>query len=84
MKLGEIKMKITKDNAMKLWNEKHGKETKVRDSKGREILKAAYGQKGSEYGWDIDHIVPKGKGGTGKKDNLQIVHIETNQEKGDK
>ena len=77
-------MEINKDTAMKLWNETYGKETKVHDYEGREIQKAAYGQTGSRYAWDIDHIDPKSQGGTDRRDNLQIVHIKTNREKGDR
>jgi len=77
-------MEIKKDTAMKLWEEKFGDKTKAHDYKGREILKAAYGQDGSQYGWNIDHIKPKSKGGTDRVDNLQIVHISTNQEKADR
>jgi len=58
-------------------------ETTAHDYKGREIRKAAYGQEGSQYAWNIDHIKPKRKGGTDRIDNLQIVHILTNQEKAD-
>ena len=77
-------MEINKDTAMKLWEEKLGDKTEARDYEGREILKAAYGQKGSQYSWNIDHIKPKSKGGTDRVDNLQIVHISTNQEKADR
>ena len=76
-------MEINKDTAMKLWDEKFGKETEACDYTGREILKAAYGQEGSQYGWNIDHIKPKSRGGTDRIDNLQIVHISTNKEKAD-
>ena len=77
-------MEIKKDTAMKLWEEKFGKEIEAHDYQGREILKAAYGQEGSKYGWNVDHIEPKSRGGTDRKDNLDIVHIKTNQEKADK
>ena len=39
--------------AMKLWEQKFGKATEARDKKGRLMYKAAYGQYGSEFGWDV-------------------------------
>ncbi|MCL1993732.1 MAG: HNH endonuclease [Spirochaetes bacterium] len=74
-------MKIKRETAMKLWDRQFGGATTASDFKGRVILKAAYGQDGSQFGWNIDHIQPKALGGTDRKENLQIVHIETNREK---
>ena len=33
---------------------------------------------------NIDHIIPKAKGGTNAKSNLQLAHIQCNHKKGDK
>ena len=41
-------------------------------------------QLNSQYAWNIDHIIPKSKGGTNRIDNLQAVHITCNQNKGNK
>lgn len=32
-------------------------------------------------GWNIDHIIPKSKGGNDNKNNLQATHIKCNQKK---
>jgi hypothetical protein len=65
------------DKAMKLWKETFGEKTEAYDYFGRNIYKAAYGQRGSKVGWDIHHKRPKNKGGTDKFENLQIVHVKT-------
>lgn len=38
----------------------------------------------SEYGWEIDHIIPKSKGGTDDISNLQPLHWQANRKKSDK
>ncbi|MDR1637010.1 MAG: HNH endonuclease [Treponema sp.] len=69
------------DKAMKLWNSALGKSTtKARDCKKRPINKESYGQKGSEFGWEVHHKRPKNQGGTDAFDNLQIVHVVTHDE----
>jgi hypothetical protein len=66
--------------AMNLWKQVFGKAIAAKDNKGRIIYKAAYGQYGSEFGWDVHHKRPKNQGGTDAVDNLQIVHIITHDE----
>lgn len=72
------------DKKMSIWEKEFGDVQEAYDFVGRKILKCAFGQQGSEYGWDIDHIQPLSKGGTDTEDNIQIVHILTNDEKSDK
>jgi len=74
-------MEINRETAMKFWNERYGKSIeKATDRKGRVMLKAAFGQESSEFGWNIHHKKPKNKGGTDVKENLEIVHILTHNE----
>ena len=78
------KMEINRENAMRLWEQRYGKETRVNDFAGREMDKGAYDQRGSKYGWNLDHILPKSRGGKDTESNLICCHILTNDEKADK
>lgn len=77
-------MVINRETAMLLWNKSFGKSSKVKDFAGREMIKAAYSDRGSKYGWNIDHIYPQSKGGKTTESNLICCHILTNDEKADK
>lgn len=72
------------DKRMSFWEKEFGDADEAEDFTGRTILKCAYGQNNSRYGWDIDHIMPLSKGGKDVDENKQIVHVDTNDEKGDK
>ena len=77
-------MDLNKETAMRLWSKFYGKETKVKDFTGREIAKGAYNNRNSEFGWNVDHILPQSRGGKTADYNLIICHISTNDEKADK
>ena len=40
-------------------------------------------QRNSRFAWNIDHIVPKSRGGDNSLRNLHAVHIMCNRSKGD-
>ena len=77
-------MELNKETALRLWNKSFGKETKVKDYTGRMIVKGAYNDRKSEYGWNVDHICPQSRGGKTADHNLICCHILTNDEKADK
>ena len=77
-------MDLNRETAMRLWNKSFGKETKAIDFAGRAIAKGAYNDRNSEFGWNVDHILPKSRGGVTADYNLICCHIKTNDEKGDK
>lgn len=74
-------MIINHKTALQLWNEQFGKETKVTDFAGRKMVKGAYNDRKSKYGWNIDHIQPLSRNGKSDKANLICCHILTNDEK---
>lgn len=77
-------MDLNRETAMRLWNKSFGKETKVTDFSGRKIVKGAYNDRNSEFGWNVDHILPQSKGGVTADYNLICCHIKTNDEKADR
>ncbi len=77
-------MELNRKTAMELWKKQFGRTDKAVDYAGREILKAAYDDRGSAYGWNVDHILPKSRGGKTAEHNLICCHMETNSEKADK
>lgn len=80
----EIIMTLNHETAMKLWNKTFGKDIKAKDFSGREIAKGAYNDRNSEFGWNVDHILPQCKGGKTTERNLIICNIKTNDEKANK
>ena len=44
----------------------------------------SYGRVHSRRGWEIDHSVPRSKGGTDRLNNLYAAHIDCNRSKGAK
>lgn len=81
--MGKI-MDLNKETANRLWVQQFGKKQKVIDFAGREIAKAAYNDRNSNYGWNVDHILPLSRGGKTADHNLICCHILTNDEKADK
>lgn len=55
-----------------------------RDSMGLAIRYSDYGNTDSEYGWHIDHIIPKDKYGSDDITNLQPLHWKNNLQKSNK
>ena len=77
-------MEVNKETALRLWSKQFGKQSKARDFSGREIAKAAYDNRNSAFGWNVDHILPQSRGGKTADHNLICCHIDTNDEKADR
>lgn len=82
--MDEQKMVINRETAMRIWSKRYGKDLKVTDFAGRTMVKSAYDDRDSKFGWNIDHILPQSKGGKTAEHNLVCCHILTNDEKADK
>ena len=54
------------------------------DCEGSIMLYSQHGNCDSEYGWQIDHIHPRSKGGSDLLSNLQPLNWRNNQRKKDK
>lgn len=77
-------MDLNRESAMRLWNKSFGKDTKAADFARRTMAKGAYNDRNSEFGWNVDHILPQSKNGATADHNLICCHIKTNDEKADK
>lgn len=77
-------MELNKETANRLWVKQFGKRQKAFDFAGREIAKASYNDRNSNFGWNVDHILPESKGGKTADYNLICCSIQTNDEKADR
>ena len=66
------------------WENEFGENNAACDFAGYEIWKESYGQPRSQYGWNIDHILPTSIGGTDHAYNLQITSIFSNSQRGNR
>ena len=73
----EKTVEICRELAMSIWKKTYGKATKAKDFAGREMDKGAYDQRGSKFGWNLDHILPKSRGGKDTESNLICCHSVT-------
>ena len=49
-----------------------------RDAGGNAISFSEYGNRDSDYGWEIDHIIPVANGGSDLLSNLRPLHWKAN------
>ncbi len=54
-----------------------------KDACGAWMLRGQYGNTDSLFGWEIDHVLPKTKGGTDDLINLRPMQWQNNRSKGD-
>jgi len=56
---------------------------KRKDKCGAWIARSAYGDHNSDFGWDVDHVIPESNNGGNHISNLQPLHWENNNSKSD-
>lgn len=83
-KIDNKPMDLNRETAMRLWNKSFGRDSKAEDFTGRMMAKGAYNDRNSEFGWNVDHILPQSRGGVTADHNLVCCHIITNDEKADR
>ena len=66
---------LDEKTAMELWEQRCGKAVEAHDREGRLVVKTAYGQTDSDFGWVVNHRIPIHEGGTEAFSNLDIVHV---------
>lgn len=54
-----------------------------KDCCGAWIVKSAYGNLNSPFGWEVDHVYPISRGGDDHLVNLRAMQWENNRSKGD-
>lgn len=77
----------TQEQKIKAWNNAkpiRGKnpDTHRQDPNRDTMYKNSYG-KNSDMGWEVDHIIPRSRGGSDATHNLQALSTSTNRSKGD-
>ncbi|MBU4689787.1 HNH endonuclease [Mycoplasma zalophidermidis] len=70
---------INKDIALQIWHFYYGTKTTVSDYAGRKIVKSAYNDRNSLYGWNIDHKIPLSKGGKTTYGNCCPINLRSNE-----
>ena len=66
-------MELNRETAMRLWVRDFGKAPKAVDFAGREIAKGAYNDRNSNFGWNVDHILPQSQGGKTTDNNFLVL-----------
>lgn len=54
-----------------------------KDCCGAWIMREAYGNREDDFGWEIDHVYPKSRGGDDNLDNLRPMQWQNNDSKQD-
>ena len=68
-----------------VWERHFGNKVRAKDICGAEMDKSAHGDTCSEYGWQVDHIIPESRVASGDPDhpdNLRPLHWKNNEAKG--
>ena len=77
----------SEEKLLEIWNKQRIPIEKYKDKYRKDACNAwiiweEYGKQ-TEFGWEVDHILPEVKGGTKDIDNLRAFHWENNKSKGD-
>lgn len=82
-------MAFTEQITQKVWNKaKTISDTNEekgfrKDQCGAWVNRKEYGNRDSDWGWEIDHITPESQGGSDELNNLRPLHWRNNVSKSD-
>ena len=81
-------MTFDEDIIQQVWNKGlvqkgYDPDSARKDACGAWMLRNQYGNTDSIFGWEIDHVLPKTKGGTNDLINLRPMQWQNNRSKGD-
>ncbi len=72
---------MNKKRALKVFASYFNGKKERKDYTGRTIKRKPYNKRTSPNGWNIEHVLPKSRGGKNDFSNLLVTHIDNHDKK---